>query len=246
MQFALLQLHRDPLPEEVIARAFAGVSRLTSLDARRVARTGFGVVAERLSEVEAHALKAAFDEAGSGVEVVSQTVLSLDQPKPLRLAVPDATQLRVYDLYGRSTIIPWSAIDCVAAGPIAALERVRTRFGKIDGDIVVPAEFEYREEDRLTLELLAREPVQRYRVQSDSFNYARYFGERKAGGSSACFSFLVQDLAGRTNAATHNLGVQQLCSARTRTIHYPNQRLFEREMAWIAWSNRRASSIQTA
>ncbi len=246
MEFALFQQHRDPLPEEALVAAFACVPRFTSLDARRLAGTAFGVVAEQLSEDEAHTLKEAFDKAGCGVAVVPQDTLSLEQAKVVRQATRDATQLLVYDLYGRPTGIPWSAVDCVAAGSIGALQRVQTRVGKIDGDIVVPAEYEYREEDRLTLELLAREPAQRYRVQSDSFNYVRYFGERKAGGSSAYFSSLVQDLAARTNAGTHNQGVQKLCSARKQTIHYPSQRLFEREMAWIAWVNRRAGGAQTA
>jgi hypothetical protein len=62
--------------------------------------------------------------------------------------------------------------------------------------------------------------------------------------SSGRVSYLGQDLAGRTDVGTHNLGVQKLCSAGAHTIHYPSQRLFEHEMAWIAWINRRARGNQ--
>lgn len=240
MAYALLLPTREPPDADAVAAAFEASPDLVPADARRRGGAGQGVLAIGLQRPSARSVQRHLLELGVVAEVVTEAWLQLPEEMTCRRAAPSAEALRIYDAHGQARSVPWAQVKLIAAGHVPVGEQVMVQrdassvlMGEY-GEYDVAPEYEYRETDCLLLDIVCDEPVRRYRITSDRFDYG-YLGERKTSSSGPNFAKLVRDLAANATGVPLNAGAEALVAQTRSVVRYRRSQLFERESGWLLW-----------
>jgi hypothetical protein len=119
--FVLIQKYFGHVDFDLLTGIYQNVQGLNKFDAEHKARVAQpGTVALGVAEGEARMM--ADTLANSGVETILvpiQNVTPVAKPRTINAGGPNAVSFDVVDMYGRSTIIPWSDCLLISAGVIA-------------------------------------------------------------------------------------------------------------------------------
>jgi len=237
--YALMQPDATPLEAGVVEEAFAEVDGLVAADGASHARRSRGVLVSGLRKEAAKALQSALLERGVVVERAEDRWLTVPPITRCRKAAVEAEGLVVQDMYGRPTTVPFERILAVAGGMVTEGEIERTKDARVVrrgryGVEVEDAEHGYAERDNLVLDIVSDEPVRRYRIEADRFDYG-YLGERKRGSSLQNMALVVGDLLGARPAIPTGRGVERLLAGGRKQERYRHPRDLDREIAWLLW-----------
>ncbi|MEZ4447017.1 MAG: hypothetical protein R3B72_48505 [Polyangiaceae bacterium] len=233
-RYAVMQHEAGLLPVTTLQDAFAEAEGLVAADAR----ASHEVVADGLPRASADSLARALRERGVSVEVVRQRWLELPAATPCRRASVGAAGLVLYDLYGRSREVPWSQVLMVAGGVVrrGRVERVKDSqvvFSQ-DGVEIEDAEYGYREDDVITVDIVVSDPLRRHRIESTRFDYS-YLGDRKCENSQKNLSLVLKDIATRAPELALGRGVIPMMTSLRKTERYRHERQLDQEVAWLLW-----------
>ena len=236
--YALFQHSLEPLDVDAVTAAFSEADNLTAIDARRMTTEANGVLVAGLAREPARALRSALLKRGLVLELVKDDWLRVPLAKACRRAEPTSQGLVMRDAFGKETTVSWERVKVIVGGmvPRGRSERVRDMQVNYteDGTEFEAAEYRYVERDKLTIDVLLVDPIQRISFQSDSFDYS-YLSKRKAATSGLNFAKLATDLVTYVNGAAIGAGVQLLIDDPRTTHRYRNERAFNRELAWLLW-----------
>ncbi|MGD8862139.1 MAG: hypothetical protein PVI30_19160 [Myxococcales bacterium] len=235
----------EPPPRQRVTEALTGLQLAGAVDAARICQSAHGVLLDGLTRAQAETVRQALPELE--LRIGEQAWL---QP-PARLLTRRATlqprALVAHDVVrGDRTEVPWDDVILLSAGSFpedasavssAQLEkRGRRRDEQELSKLVLEDDPAIRTASpaRRVLDVVARGPVRRYRIEADRFDY-RVLGERLQPSATRNFALLAREIMQRATGARHNPGMQRLLSEASQPQEYGSAQAFDRETSWLLW-----------
>lgn len=248
MSYVVVQSQISPPSLDQLQSALRGAlsdeSRFTPADAPGILNDGYGILMDQLRYDEAQALRRHLASAGYSAEVVDHDDLfSLPPSKGTNRMIPGDDGLVVFDVLGRESIVPWSAVLVIAAGYIGKAASKKTweivpGASDVYGGPVYMVNIESLTEFEPELHLLLEIDPLRLRVNGRRFHYG-YLGGRMTNNAEVNFLTLVRDLVERAPHAVLTSGTESIVSSDDHVTVYPMNRCFEEELVWQVWRSMR-------
>lgn len=236
---ALMQHDATPLDPGVVEEVFASIDGFVGTEGAAHARRSRGVLVSGLSGDKAKAMQQRLLDKGIVVERAEDRWLSVPRSISCRRAAVESGGLRVFDLYGRDTLIPFERILAVVGGIVTRGEVQRTKDARAvrhgrSGVEVEDAEYGVVERDELIVDVVTGTPTRRYRIEASRFDYA-YLGDRKRSSSADNLALLVGDVMAARPAIATGRGAERLLAGERKHERYRSSRDFDLELAWLLW-----------
>ncbi len=238
--FAVLLERPDACDARVLARALAQVRKTPLQDQLMVAKSSWGIIAEKLGENEAGDLAAGLKSAGLSVVVFPAAELAV---LPAADGVRDFQSLTAAlpDIVAAAAIkITTTTTQTVKEGPNAAAKIASVGLFMATG---IPIRIGGKEKEVTKtkqgselvfyLDLYSMAARKRLRVNAGDFNYS-YLKERKTYQVMGNFKLLLGDVIAKAPDAWKNQGTRILMSGQPLvTMGYASLVDFERESRWL-------------
>ncbi len=251
MFYSVVQTTGDRPSENTLRQAFRTLHWLLDIDAASMVRSGYGIVAERLSFNQANELGTALTNHGVPNKVVTENQLPvLGFAQQTRRIDCLYEQLVIYDPVGRALTAPWSNLSVAAAGVInrnqvkkIKTEKVVRRPGGISGvrhETRTDVRFKNEQINVMQLELFVfiEGVPRRFKIRHDKCLF-NYLGHRLSSKPEQNFLLLLHDIRDRAVSTLLNLGFCQLVENPPNPVPYPNTRAFLEEIKWLLWRQSR-------
>lgn len=247
MFYSVVQTTGDRPSEETLRQTFRSLDWLLDIDASAMVRSGYGIVAERLSFDRANELGTALARHGVPNKVVAENQLpTLGVAQQTRRIDCLHERLVIYDPIGRTLTALWPDLRVVAAGIVnrnvvkkIKKEKIVRRPGGFSGvrhETRTDVRFKNEKIEVMQLELfvLIEGAPRRFQVRHDRC-FFNYLGHRLCSKPEDNFLLLLQDLRDRAVSALLNEGFCQLVENHPDPAPYPNTRAFHEEIKWLLW-----------
>ena len=193
----------------------------------------------RRSEHRHDELQARLLQQGIVVERTKDAWLGVPRSTSCRRAAVEPEGLKVFDLYGRDTLIPFHRVLLLACGVVTRGEVERTKDARTvrhgrHAIEVEDAEYGVVERDDVVLDIVTAEPTRRYRIEANRFDYG-YLGDRKRANSAENLAMLIGDVMAARPAIATGPGVERLLAGARKHERYRNARELDLEIAWLLW-----------
>ena len=218
--YALMQHDATPLDAGVVEEVFSEVDGFVGADGVGHARRSRGVLVSGLSKEAAKAIQSGLLERGVVVERTKDAWLAVPRSASCRRAAVEAEGLRIFDMYGRDNLVPFERVLALVCGVVVegGVERTKdaraVRHGRY-GIEVEDAEYGMVERDNLVLEIVTGDPVRRYRIEADRFDYG-YLADRKRPSSTENLGVFAGDLVTARPEVATGRGVQRLLAGERK------------------------------
>jgi hypothetical protein len=242
MSFALFLHEPRQLPARQLAEAFERCPSLTAADAERWAPGARGgVVATGLSREDAQVVARELGKLGRAVELVDDRWLTLPATKAVRRAKPRLAGFEVHDPYGGKQTLAWAQVVAVAAGVLRVGKNTRVGEAELGsrslGSEYEEAVYEYQQSDSLVLDVISEEPLRRYRITADKFDF-ECLGKRKTARSNDNLVELLRDIVGYAGELAIAPGAQLTLEQGRATRVHRSPMTYDAELAWVLWRHR--------
>jgi len=232
-----------------VTGALAKFWKIPLMDAAHRARRCWGFVGEDLPQGQTDGLCAALAEAGVASLRLSE-LRSLPEARPVAGMSfgPDAISLRPEEVlpFARIAIVSAAAIEVtevrkttVKEGPTAAQKAVRAGIMLTTGlPIGLGKSKEVVKEQKSTdllffMDIVARDPWARWRVDAQRFDYS-CLGQEKALGGMVNFRLLLSRLAKSAPVAVRNKGCRVLLGGQpVSSMGYESIEDLDKELRWL-------------
>lgn len=238
-----------------VAAALAAVRGVPVIDTTREAKFCWGLLAERRPAGECAALVAALAERQVAARAVRAEAIpdlaGIQTPDKIDMAA-DGFRCRLHR--GSTPLIPWAAVNLVAAavvtsttlsvttqkeGPTATSKLLKTGITLATG-IPIPSgrskNVEVRKEERSVgayLDIGLTWPAGRFRLNADRLDFS-YLGERRGYDSFGNFKLVALDAANHVTENRTNRGVAVLKAGKpVSAMGYETLQDLEREERWL-------------
>jgi hypothetical protein len=244
-RFAVLQTDLSSPSAEQLKRAFRSFSNLTDADAVRLAVGSHGILMRHENRDAARAFQSALQAEGVATALVAEDDLpNLPEARALHRLELSSEALKVFDLLGRPTSIPWTEVSLLAAGAVGDIEVSRTktertvlRFNPLFGvwpKKVTESRQYVTSDSQLVLEILLAGTKTRYQIEAAHFPF-KYVVDQPGLSTSDKFIWLVREFCRQATAATLNGGARWLRAGNERVPTYVNRQALTDEIIWLLW-----------
>jgi len=244
-RFAVLQTELSSPTAEQLKRAFRSFSNLTDADAVRLAVGSHGILMRHENRDAAHAFQIALQAEGVATALVAEDDLpNLPEARALHRLELSSEALKVFDLLGRPTSIPWAEVALLAAGAVGGIEVSQTKtertvlsFSPVFGvwpKKVTDSRRKVTTDSHLVLEILLAGMKTRYQIEAAHFPF-KYVIDQPALSTADKFIWLVREFCRQAAAATLNGGARWLRAGHERVPGYLNRQALTDEIIWLLW-----------
>jgi len=230
---------------EQLKRAFQSFSNLTDADAVRLAVGAHGILFRHENRDAARAFQSALQAEDVATVVVAEDELpSLPEAKVLQRLELSPKALRIFDLLGRPTSIPWTEIVLLAAGAVGDIEVSQTTIERtvlrlnpvfsVWPKKVTESRRKVTADSHFIMEIFLAGMKSRYQIEAARFPFGHLIDQ--PGLSTADkFIWLVKEFCRHATAATLNGGVRWLRAGNERVPSYVNRQALTDEIIWLLW-----------
>jgi hypothetical protein len=244
-QYAVLQKDLSSPTAEQLKRAFRSFSTLTDADAVRLAVGAHGILLRHENRDAARAFQTALQAEGVATALVAEDELpGLPEARVLHRLELSPEALKVFDLLGRPTTVPWPEVTLLAAGAVgdvevsrAQTERTELRFSPVLGvwpKRVTDSRKKVMTDSQMVLEILLAGMKVRYQIEAAHFPF-KYVIDQPGLSTADKFIWLVRQFCRYAIAATLNGGVRWLRAGNERVPGYVNRQALTDEILWLLW-----------
>lgn len=244
-QFAILQKDATGASPEQLKRAFSSFTNFTEADAVRLAVSAHGILMRHVSRDEARAFQQALQAEGVGAALVAEDELpKLPEGTMLHRLELGPVALLIYDLFGRSTAVPWTGISLIAAGEVRHVEVSRTQTERTELRLnaltgvwpkkITESQNRIHADSQLAVEILLADGASRYQIDGTRFPF-NYVINEPALSTSEKFVWLVRELCHRATGALLNGGARWLRAGHDSVPGYMNRQALTDEIIWLLW-----------
>jgi hypothetical protein len=248
MGFAVVQKDAEPPAGERLQRAFRKVPGLVAVDADRLCKDVYGLLAKNFTGQQAAALQTALKAEGIEAEVVDEAQLPvLPVGKVTRRMEITPEALIVNDPIRGNFPVDWWQVTLIAGGCVnqRSFPRNRRAWVEVTTKFVhgVPMQvrkekFEYSSREQaqwvLQAEIMLGRGTARFSIEAESFDFA-CSGKQAATDEGGKFCQLVRELAAHAPHATLNLGATLVMKEPPEFFGYQNYSLLTNELVWMLW-----------
>ena len=244
-QFAVLQRDLSSPTAEQLKSAFRSFSTLTDADAVRLAVGAHGILLRHENRDAARAFQSALQAEGVPTALVAEDELpNLPEARVLQRLELSPEAVKIFDLLGRPTFIPWTEVALLAAGAVGDIEVSQTKtertvlsFSPLFGvwpKKVTDSRRKVTADSHLVLEILLAGTKTRYQIEAARFPF-KYVIDQPELSTSDKFIWLVREFCRHATAATLNGGARWLRAGHERVPGYVNRQALTDEIIWLLW-----------